>query len=160
MGVTSVMARTSLLIALGETGQWVATCLKKDLIESNNGQMPDNVRLLAFDTVVEATAKATGRSTKEDDVRVGAITLTPKEEFILLGGGLQQQIEAIARDENVSPYINSWFRARNWLKRPAGALGLSYGAGQLRQMGRFSLFMDLKAPKKSTNLTKKKPDNF
>ncbi|HET58753.1 MAG TPA: hypothetical protein ENN32_00075 [Chloroflexi bacterium] len=140
------MARTSLLIALGGTGQWVATYLKKDLIESSNGQMPSNVRILAFDTVVETTAKATGRSSEQDDVRVGAVTLTPKEEFIHLGGGLQKEIEALARDEDALPYISAWFRARDWLKLPAGALGLSYGAGQLRQMGRFSLFMDLKAP--------------
>jgi len=152
------MARPALIIGLGGTGQWVLTYLKKDLIETNQGKMPDNVKLLCFDTVQQITAETTSSVSKEDkEVKVGSVRLVPKVEFIHLGGDVHQLSEIVAKDSNKKkekdkelPHIESWFRASDWLDNlPTSQFRLSAGAGQLRQFGRVALFNDLRSSKKS-----------
>ncbi|MBK7919086.1 MAG: hypothetical protein IPJ94_23050 [Chloroflexi bacterium] len=46
-------ATPALIIGLGGTGVRALTHLKKDLITLNNGILPNEVRLLAFDTVTK-----------------------------------------------------------------------------------------------------------
>jgi len=138
------MTRPALVIGLGGTGQWVLTYLKKDLLESNNGQMPDNVRLLAFDTMPQAGAELAAASGRrgEKEVRVGSIKLETDVEFVHLGGDVYELARVV--DSGRLPHIGSWYRADHWLPHlPRAAFVLSTGAGQLRQFGRIALFKDL-----------------
>lgn len=152
------MARPALVIGLGGTGQWVLTYLKKDLIETNQGKMPDNVKLLCFDTVQQITAETAASVSNEDkEVKVGSVRLIPKVEFIHLGGDVHQLSKIVAKDFETKeeskkelPHIGSWFRASEWLADlPTAQFRLSAGAGQLRQFGRVALFNDLRSAKKS-----------
>ncbi|MGC8837866.1 MAG: tubulin-like doman-containing protein [Anaerolineae bacterium] len=140
------MARTAFVIGLGGTGQWVLTHLKKDLMESHGGTMPDNVRLLAFDTMPQATAElaATGRQ-GEKEVKVGSVRLEKEREFVHIGGDCYEIGEAASQGK--LPHIGSWFQADYWLANlPRAQWVLSAGAGQLRQFGRLGLFKDLGNP--------------
>lgn len=150
------MTRHALVIGLGGTGAWVLTYLKKDLIESNGGVMPDNVKLLAFDTVTQTGASAgsaQGNDRNKDKV-VGAIRLKPKEEYFHLGGDMYDVGVAVSdgakRGQQTLPHVASWFAADHWLTTlPRASWSLAAGAGQLRQFGRLGLFSDLRARNKS-----------
>lgn len=139
------MARPALVIGLGGTGQWVLTYLKKDLIEANNGRMPDTVHLLAFDTMPRVTAELAAASGQqgEKEVKVGSIQLEEGIEFIPLTGNLHDF--AVAVKQGQLPHIGSWYRADTWLSRLPLGYFTAYGAGQLRQFGRLFLFQDLRS---------------
>lgn len=150
------MTRPALIIGLGGTGQWVLTYLKKDLMESNNGRMPDTVRLLCFDTMpqagAEVVAAAAGRR-GEGEVKVGSVQLEKDTEFVHLGGDVYELSEIVCEDTKRPegeprklPHIASWFQACHWLANlPKASFVLSAGAGQLRQFGRIALFRNLRS---------------
>lgn len=146
------MTRHALVIGLGGTGAWVLTYLKKDLIESNNGEMPANVKLLAFDTVTqtEANVAAMHQDRREKEPSVGAVRLDPEKEYIHLGGDTYEIGEAVSNGRQTGnqklPHIASWFEADHWLATlPRASWSLAAGAGQLRQFGRLGLFFDVRA---------------
>lgn len=138
------MSRPALVVGLGGTGQWVLTWLKRDLMLSNNGKLPDNVKLLSIDTAaqLEAGAKrvnATGA--EEEGVDVGGVTLD-KGEFIYIGGDSKPEAERVKRGE--LKQIGKWYDAQTWLdtQSPAAFI-LDDGAGRLRQFGRMAVFKDM-----------------
>lgn len=140
------MTRPAFVIGLGGTGQWVLTYLKKDLIESNDGRMPENVRLLCFDTMPQVGAEVAGSSVRrgEKEVKVGSIALDKGTEFVPLGGDVYELAQAVAGGK--LSHIGSWYRAKHWLANlPQASFVLSAGAGQLRQFGRIALYKDLSA---------------
>lgn len=143
------MPRPAVIVGLGGTGQWVLTWLKRDLLLSNNGLMPDNVKLLEVDTAtkLEAGAKsiafeekrlATGQ--REEEASVGGVTLGPGE-FVYIGG----EARPLAEDIKSHKYPQmGWFRAERWLNDlPPTAFTLDDGAGRLRQFGRLAVFKDI-----------------
>jgi len=145
-----------LVIGLGGTGAWVLTYLKKDLIESNGGVMPQNVKLLAFDTVTQTGANVTTvqQSREDKDITVGSVRLKPQDEYIHLGGDTYEIGETVSQGRKTGvqalPHIDSWFEANHWLSSlPRASWSLAAGAGQLRQFGRLGLFNDLSARNKS-----------
>ncbi len=149
------MTRHALIIGLGGTGQWVLTYLKRDLIESNHGAMPDNVRLLCFDTLPQAGAEIGGGAERRDDgqVEISGVRLETGEEFVHLGGDVYELSRHIAKDTLLPPinrsqaHLSSWFQADYWLRNlPRASFVLAAGAGKLRQFGRLALFSDLKSP--------------
>lgn len=146
------MTRPALIIGIGGTGQWVLTYLKKDLMESNNGEMPDNVRLLCLDTMPQAAAEiaATSVGREEEEVKVGSIQLERDTEFVHLGGDVYELSQLVCKDSEKEgdkrslPHVASWFQACHWLANlPRASFVLAAGAGQLRQFGRIALFKDL-----------------
>ncbi|MFZ2359378.1 MAG: tubulin-like doman-containing protein [Anaerolineae bacterium] len=150
------MTRHALVIGLGGTGAWVLTYLKKDLIESNGGVMPENVKLLAFDTVTQTGANVTSvqQSSEVKDITVGSVRLKPQDEYIHLGGDTYEIGETVSNGRKTGvqalPHIDSWFEADHWLTSlPRASWSLAAGAGQLRQFGRLGLFTDLRARNKS-----------
>ncbi|MCA9366960.1 hypothetical protein KC887_01685 [Candidatus Kaiserbacteria bacterium] len=151
------MTRPALIVGLGGTGQWILTYLKKDLIESNGGMMPENVRLLAFDTMPQASAEAdtaTMVPQEEQDIRVGAVQLETGSEFIHIGGDMYTLGETISQgsetDRRAQNHVASWFAANHWMQTlPRASWVLAAGAGQLRQFGRLGLFRDLSDPGRS-----------
>ncbi|MBP8949629.1 MAG: hypothetical protein KBG73_12375 [Candidatus Promineofilum sp.] len=129
--------------------------MKKDLLELGNGQMPPGVRLLCFDTTSQPTAEAGkrgGRGKEEEEVRAGAVGLTPNIEFFPIGDNVMQLASEIADGQH--PHMQ-WFPARAYLgKLPPAAFVTKEGSGQIRQMGRISLFRDVSATAKSEILSR------
>jgi len=140
------MARPAIVIGLGGTGQWVLTYLKKDLMETNQGKMPENVKLLSFDTMPEAsvatkTVQDHGDSSHKD-VNVGAIRLDPRREFFGLTGNGYELGEQVVKGQ--APHIGRWFDAEFYRQQQMPSLwDLASGAGQVRQFGRLGFFMKL-----------------
>lgn len=151
------MTRPALIIGLGGTGQWILTYLKKDLIESNGGVMPENVRLLAFDTMPQASAEtdtATLAGQEEEEIRVGAVHLETGTEFVHIGGDMyalgETVVEGRETERRSLSHISGWFAANHWMQAlPRASWVLAAGAGQLRQFGRLGLFKDLSDPGRS-----------
>lgn len=151
------MTRPALIVGLGGTGQWVLTYLKKDLMESNGGVLPENVKLLAFDTMPQAsvaTESAASNQEKNQDIKVGSVHLETNTEFFHLGGDMRGIGEILTSADSVKrqslPHIDSWFAAQHWMETlPRASWVLATGAGQLRQFGRLGLFQDLADPGRS-----------
>lgn len=138
------MSRPGLVVGLGGTGQWVLTWLKRDLLLSNNGRMPPNVRLLAIDTATQLEAGATritASGAKEEGAEVGDVTLD-ESEFIYIGGDSKPLAERVRLGQ--LPQIGKWYQAQRWLDTQAPATFiLDDGAGRLRQFGRMAIFKDI-----------------
>jgi hypothetical protein len=133
------MARPAIIIGLGGTGQWALTLIKKNLTESYQ-KVPDNIKLLSFDTMSETSVKAAGsRATDEDQVQVGGISLEKGNEFISLTGNVRIYGDEISK--GLHPHISSWFDANYYLSMANPALwDLGAGAAQVRQFGRLAFF--------------------
>ncbi len=149
------MARPGLIIGLGGTGQWVLTFLKKELLEVGKGTMPPGVKLLAFDTVSQATV-TTGQSVKEkeqqEDIHLGAVRLVEGIEFISIGSNVSTLATQIAAGQH--PHLQ-WFPAKSFLaKLPSAAFITKEGSGQIRHMGRISIFNDVMAIQRSQVLSR------
>lgn len=138
------MSRPGLIVGLGGTGQWVLTWLKRDLMLSNNGRLPANVKLLSIDTatLLEAgTSRITAGGTREEGAEVGDVSLD-KSEFIYIGGDSKPEAESV-RNGNLKQ-IGQWYKAQQWLdtQSPATFI-LDDGAGRIRQFGRMAIFKDI-----------------
>lgn len=137
------MTRPGLIVGLGGTGQWVLTWLKRDLLLSNNGVMPNNVRLLSLDTStqLEAGAARITSSTREEGAEVGGVVLD-KSEFIYVGGDSRPLAERVKAGK--LPQIGKWYHANRWLDSQApAAFILDDGAGRIRQFGRMAVYKDI-----------------
>lgn len=149
------MTRPAIIIGLGGTGQWVLTFLKKELLEIGKGTMPPGVKLLAFDTTsrtTAATGKAGSRKEEEEAIKAGAVQLVEGKEFIPIGGNVSQIATEIAAGRHSHL---QWFPAKSFLsKLPPAAFNTKEGAGQIRQMGRISVFRDLSALQTSEILSR------
>ena len=144
------ITRPALVIGLGGTGQWILTFLKKDLLEYNQGIMPSNVKLLAFDTIAKPQAKEKGAAAGGgDEIRIGGIELRTDDEFIHLGKknpDIFHWAEGIVSN-NKHAHVASWFQAEEYIRTlPKDAFNLSTGAGQIRQFGRMAIINDLGQP--------------
>lgn len=138
------MSRPGLIVGLGGTGQWVLTWLKRDLMLSNNGQLPSNVKLLAIDTATQLEAGASrvaAGGTREEGAEIGSVSLD-KSEFIYIGGD-SKPIAQRVRDGKLQQ-IGQWYKAQQWLdtQSPATFI-LDDGAGRIRQFGRMAIFKDI-----------------
>ncbi|NOZ71969.1 MAG: hypothetical protein GXP38_08650 [Chloroflexi bacterium] len=159
------MTRPAVIIGLGGTGQWVLTFLKKDLMELNDGKMPDNVRLLAFDTVseVEAERQVVGATLSGDQVdyekapkRIGAVTLEKDVELSHIGGDCKPLAERIMAGRY--PHMR-WFDAEYWnrtLTRDNWIL--DRGAGRFRQFGLLAVYKDLLGGHVRSQILKRLPN--
>lgn len=146
------MTRPAVVIGLGGTGQWILTYLKKDLLELNNGKMPKNVRLLAFDTVsqAEASAVAVGQpyvgnqaEYEKTAKRIGSVELDPDLELVHIGGDCRPLADQI--ESGKYPHLD-WFDVKYW-KNEAGLSRdnwiLDRGAGRFRPFGLLAVYKDL-----------------
>jgi hypothetical protein len=149
------MVKPALIVGLGKTGRWVLTWLKRDLMQDNNGAVPDHVRLLALDADehVEATSSHTPSDENEEAVEVDGVTLA-SDEWVCLGenalpGSPSIQAQRSGGEESVT----SWFRADRWLSaQEPSTFIFDESAGRLRQFGRLAIFMDLTGRGSETQL--------
>lgn len=148
------MTRPAIVIGLGGTGQWVLTFLKKELLEIGGGVLPPGVKLLSFDTTTRTTAETgqTSKRDKEEDIRAGAVRLVEGKEFIPIGDNIGALASEIASGRY--PHLQ-WFPAKSFLsKLPPAAFNTKEGSGQIRHMGRISIFRDLAAINRSEVLSR------
>lgn len=144
------MARHAILIGVGGTGQYVLTLVKKELMEAHGGKVPSNVRLLAFDTMPEASAGG-NKDLPENIISIGNVQLERNVEFFPLMGNGWEIGEQIVRGQakylgrkvdRRSGYI--WFDAEEYRRSiPPALWDLAAGAGRIRQFGRLSFFMKI-----------------
>lgn len=141
------MAVPALIIGLGGTGSWVATYVKKELLELG-GNHRNQVQILAYDTVSQSEAtiggsgQIRGRGETTGGVRLGA------GEFFFIGGNVQQLMREVARGQH--DHLRSWLLADWYLQTLADkTFNLNEGAGQFRQFGRMAIFKDVAAPSNS-----------
>ncbi len=132
----------TLVIGLGGTGRWTLTYLKKAVLETNYGRMPETVRFLLFDThesELEADTEA---------VRVGGVELD-ESEYVLLDEDPAHPAEVLERtrrmrdEPDVEPHLRGWWPAEELSKLPLEQMQISRGTNQRRPLGRMALFLDL-----------------
>lgn len=133
------MARHSVIIGVGGTGTYILTLIKKELLEINRGQKPDNVKLLAFDTLPEAGAGGQ-QDLPENVISIQNVKLEQDVEFIGLSGNGWALGEAAVKGE--APHLSRWFDAAYYqTKMPPALWDLGGGAGRIRQFGRLAFYM-------------------
>ena len=128
------MTRPAVIIGLGGTGQQVVLSLKKDLLEIGKGELPKEVRLLAFDSA--------GRIDAQEGV-----ALEHDIEYFQIGAPLYDLVRDIRDDQrnaaNGAPAELShlhWFPAEAALPLGRAALHCAIGCGAYRPLGRLALF--------------------
>lgn len=146
----NLKATPALIVGLGGTGVRALTHLKKDLITLNQGILPDEVRLLAFDTVREPDVIVGGLEAEDNEAASGVRLEASEGEYVHIGGNIKPFMrEAASNNGNVSkmPQVSSWLQAECYLKTLQDAqFLLEHGAGMLPQFGRAGLFDDVRAP--------------
>ena len=128
------MTRPAVIIGLGGTGQQAVLWLKKDLIEIGKGKLPEEVRLLAFD------------SASRIDPQEG-VELENEIEYFQVGAPLYGLVESILDDQQRAAngaearlsHLH-WFPAKEALPLGHAALNTRIGCGAYRPLGRLSLF--------------------
>lgn len=138
------MYKPGLIIGLGGTGVLTLRHLKAELLGTEQRKMPDNVRILALDTVQEQ-----GRSFQAEKTKLAALrTELEPGEYFWIGGDVYDFAEEV--QDRKHPHIGTWFQAETYLKLlPRSVFTLQQGAGQLRQFGRLAVFKDVAAPSMS-----------
>ena len=141
------MARPAIVIGLGGTGQQIVTYLKKELLEIGGGQLPDEVKLLAFDTASRVDPQ--GVADPEKMFRLGNVALEENTEYVCIGDDLYDTAQSIMADQKKAEggeppdmaYLH-WFPARELIERGLSrtAFNTTQGAGAYRTLGRLSLF--------------------
>jgi len=141
------MTRPAIVIGLGGTGQQVLTFLKKELLEIGGGELPREVKLLAFDTA--SRVNAGGATDSEKIFRLGNVALEENTEYVCIGKDLFEVVQRIkydqeraARGEQLEIQYLHWFPAKELLERglARAAFNTTQGAGAYRTLGRLSLF--------------------
>jgi hypothetical protein len=138
----------SVVIGLGGTGKWVLTDLKKSILEVNDGVMPDNVVLLAFDLEGQGTP-STERlvfNFKEGKAEKFALDYSSENtpEFYNFSGFWAKPIFDIKEGNgNQHEFIYRWLKEDDAESYALGGSELhsKEGAGQRRQTSRVSLFL-------------------
>jgi hypothetical protein len=146
--------RPAIVIGLGGTGQWILTFLKKELLELGAGEMPAQVKLISFDTTSKTTATTgqMGKRGSDEPIKAGAVELVDGIEFIPIGQNVNQLVSEIASGKHSHL---QWFPAASFLgKLPPAAFNTKEGSGQIRQMGRISIFRDLSSLQTSDILSR------
>lgn len=124
---SEIITRPSLVIGLGGTGRETIRFLKRRFCETNDGCLPDLVKLLCFDTTEEANESIVGQNGND-------IMLTSSEFWNLGGYNVDRQVQSI---QGMVEYkeILSWFPKE---LRPGQ---VDQGAQITRPIGRLSLLL-------------------
>ncbi|MEW6457066.1 MAG: tubulin-like doman-containing protein [Acidobacteriota bacterium] len=136
----------AIVIGLGGTGKWLITDLKKNILEANNGIMPENISLLAFDLVGQETPRIERFLFERGRKQVFSLNYEGGPEFCNFSGMWAMPIFDIADGKGMEwPYIYKWLKEDD-----AKSYNLSReeinnitGAGQRRQTSRDSLFLNM-----------------
>jgi len=134
----------TLIIGLGGAGRWALTFLKKAVLETNYGRMPETLQFLVFDTHgAEMREGSAGRR-----VQVGGVELND-DELILLHEdpedptALFDRTRRMAEERDADPHLQDWWPADHFKNLPVEQLQISRGTNQRRPLGRMALYLDL-----------------
>ena len=131
------MASPALIVGLGGTGVMVLTLVKRDLLATNKGELPREVKLLAFDTEKKPGFQV--------GITLGGVTkpiCLDDEEYVWIGGNVRDYVRDVAGGDH--PQVGSWLQSSYYLDRlPDDIFFLERGAGMLRQFGRLAVFHDV-----------------
>lgn len=138
-----IVAVPALVIGLGGTGVKALTYAKQDLMRNNDGVVPPEVTLLAFDTTTKVESWWHDLRVVTKSGRSLPVRLESKlGEYVHIGGWSKPLVE-VARtgDRN---YFASWLQ-ESWMLNnlPDHLFNIEDGAAQMRQMGRLAVFYDL-----------------
>ena len=149
----------TLVIGLGGSGAWSVVFLKQALMDTYGNHVPDNIALVALDTLssVEQTTAQVGSQNimRRPGQGYGGVRLEP-EEYAHLGGDAYNF--GIQIRDGQHQHISPWFQAEWKLRKlTRGQWNLDQGAGMYRQMGRLALFFDLLNP--TTSVAKRRVED-
>lgn len=146
------MAMQALVMGFGGTGAHVLTSLK-ELSVLKHGRVPETIKFLLFDTIADwepgkavqiVGGAAEERTAKSEDE---AASLDPRTEYFQLADfapdlrtHVFNYLDA-RRNPEAYPHLKDWLHA-SWLGEnvPANQLGITIGAAQQRQIGRYAMF--------------------
>jgi len=140
----------TLIVGLGGSGAATVMHVKTQLMNMYNNVMPDTVGLIVFDTANNPLAQfRSGKQERKSGASYGSIELEPRE-YGHLGGRARDLAREVVDRPDAYSHLSSWLRAQNFLKSlPENVWNLEDGAGQIRQLGRLALFVDVAAPNQS-----------
>ncbi|MCP4347520.1 MAG: VWA domain-containing protein [Desulfobacterales bacterium] len=133
----------TLVIGLGGTGRWILTYLKKAVLETNYGKIPETVKFLLIDTHK--------REVKGEDaqiIQVGDVTLDDEECLLLHEDTrdpdqLPDRLRRMVQTPEKEPHLEAWWPAQAFQNLPDEQYLISQGTRQRRVFGRLALFLDL-----------------
>jgi hypothetical protein len=137
------VAVPALVIGLGGTGVKALTYAKQDLMRNNNGVVPPEVTLLAFDTTSKVENWWHELRVVTKSGRSLPVTLESKlGEYVHIGGWSKPLVESVGT--GTRNHIASWLQD-DWMlyNLPDHLFNIEDGAAQMRQMGRLAVFYDL-----------------
>lgn len=149
----------SLIIGTGGTGKWVVTYVKHALLDRHNrgllrehgeaareqpewDRLPANVRFLAFDVNTTETVVAEDARTRGVEID----TSRGSTEFVDFGTAYETALATLQQgNDQAYPYISPWLPREDASSYDLTTLSgtTTDGAGQLRQLGRLSLWLTL-----------------
>ncbi|HEX3035446.1 MAG TPA: tubulin-like doman-containing protein [Thermodesulfobacteriota bacterium] len=136
----------AIVIGIGGTGKWVITDLKKNILETNKGELPNNLALLAFDLVGQETPSIERLTFEHGKKGIFSLDYTRGEEFSNFSSTWAMPIFDIQNNKGQEwPYIYQWLKeddAQSYNLSREEIHNLS-GAGQRRQTSRDSLFLNV-----------------
>lgn len=141
--------RPTLIIGIGGTGKWTATHLKQRIIDESEGQLPDNVALLAFDLAAQEspTIEIPYFNFKEAQKQHFSLDFSPNSsEFYNFSEYWAKPIHSVREGrEKEFPYISSWLKQDDAeaYRLSREQLNTTGGVGQRRQSSRTSFFLDI-----------------
>ena len=140
----------TLVIGLGGTGRWTLTYLKKAVLETNYGRMPDTIKFLLLDTHAR---EVEGPAAKR--VQVSGVELDENEYLLLHEDpkqpkALLERTRKMAETPESEPHLKSWWPANDFKDLSVEQCQISRGTNQRRPFGRMAMFLDLEqGPEKS-----------
>jgi hypothetical protein len=147
------MANPSLVIGVGGSGQWAVAYLKKTL-KDTYGNVPYEVVLQVFDTDARNPARVGGWGMADANTPPMDV-VDVRDETKNIGINAKNNVKTWAKEQEArhqnptapltNPCIAKWFDAIDYANDPQadGLCNLTQGAGQYRQLGRLTLFVNL-----------------
>jgi thymidylate synthase len=135
------MARPTLVIGVGGTGQWVLAHIKKNLLDAY-GQVPEGVWLVSLDTTTAPSVSVGGWGSRRS-IQAGSGTIDLASEHVFVGGDASKYAAEVKKGG--LPCVGSWFDANWFTNLPSGItlLKMEMGAGRFRPLGRLAVFYSL-----------------
>ena len=128
----------TLVIGLGETGRWVLTHLKKTLLDSRMGEMPDRIGLMVVDT-----GAYTRLASEDAAIRFAGVELDEENEVIELTDNLKTLVDDPSFEND--PQFRKWWQSSRVNTIGARRLDLQEGAKKQRLLGRAGFLYHLRA---------------
>ncbi len=140
----------SLIVGLGGTGALTVRHIKEQLLNMYDNTVPENVRLLVFDTSKKPLAQFdAGQSEREEGQAFGAIDFDSRQ-YGHIGGNAKSMVKNASNNADSYKNLSSWLLSDWYIENlKENDFLLENGAGQYRQLGRLALFRDVAAPNRS-----------